>query len=104
VLKATFAPGSVLIKNIHSWSCSCCKVELLPESTPVLRILHTSAAKILALFLKLFLRIADIMLIISVIAVRLHTQNVDFYGRFTPSSLCFIKFLIKLSHNIIPHV
>jgi len=31
--------------------------------------------------------IVDIMLIISVIAVRLHTHlNVDFYGRFTPSN------------------
>jgi len=94
VLKTTPAPGPVLIKNIHSWSCSgscSCKSakELLPESTPVLRILHTSAAKVFALFLKLFflfifstvlsiclvrmcfhyLRIADIMLIISVIAV-----------------------------------
>jgi len=38
------------------------------------------------------LRIVDIMLIISVIALRLHARlNVDFYGRFRPSNLCFIK-------------
>jgi len=42
------------------------------------------------------------MLFISVIAVGLQAHlNVDFHGRFTPSSLCFIKFLIKLSHRII---
>jgi len=51
----------------------------------------------------LYLRIVDIiMLIISVIAVRLHPHlNVYFYGRFMPSSLGFNKFLIKLSHRII---
>jgi len=35
----------------------------------------------------LYLRIVDIMLIIPVIAVRLYAHlNVDFYGRFMPSS------------------
>jgi len=40
-----------------------------------------------------------------VIAVKLHARlNVDFYGRFTPSSVCFIKFLNKIILQIIPHV
>jgi len=35
----------------------------------------------------LYLHIVDIILIISVIAVRLHAHlNVEYYGRFTPSS------------------
>jgi len=51
----------------------------------------------------LYLRIVHFMLIIFVIAVRLHAHlNVDFYVRFTPGSLCLIKLLIKLSHRIIP--
>jgi len=75
-----------------------------PNSQPLkeFRNLLYYTAKVLTLFLKLFflfifspvlsiclvckcflyLRIVDIMLIISVIAVRLHAQlNIDFYGR-----------------------
>jgi len=43
---------------------------------------------VLSICLFLYLSVVDIMLIISVIAVRLHARlNVDFYGRFTPSSI-----------------
>jgi len=78
-----------------------------PTATKKFRNLLCYTAKVLVLFLKLFffstvlsfysvrkcflyLRIVDIMLIISVIAVRLHTHlNVDFYGRFTPAGRDF---------------
>jgi len=77
-----------------------------PQPLKEFRNLLYYTAKVLSLFLKLFfffifstilsmcllrtcflyLRVVDIMLIISVIAVRLHDHlNVDFYGRFTPS-------------------
>jgi len=79
-----------------------------PQLLKEFRNLLYYTAKVLALFLKLFiflfifspvlsiclfrkcflyLRIVDKMLIMFVIAVRLHAHlNVHFYGRFTPSS------------------
>jgi len=77
-----------------------------PQPLKEFRYLLYYTAKVLALFLKLFLfifspilsvclvrkcflylGIVDIMLIISVIAVRLYAHlNVDLYGRLTPSS------------------